>query len=141
MLYGFAVGEIKINVENVIAVMWCVIAGMIIALVVTFFNKTVTGALVRLLLDKGGVGEENAKTPAELGIEPDASPIRAFKRSAVLQRVVSAVGEGGEEKYFIPTENEKRARDQYSLRGNELFIIILAAVAFLAFGALVTIIL
>lgn len=141
MLYGFALGALKINTDNVKAVMWCIIAGIIIALVATFFNKTVSGALVRLLLDKGAVGEENAKTPAELGIDADASPIRSYKRSSTLQRVIGAVGDGGEEKYFIPTENEKRAREQYSLRGNELFMIILGAVAFLLFGALVTIIL
>jgi len=141
MLYNFAIGEIKINVENVKAVAWCIIAGIIVGLVVTFFNKTVTGALVRLLLKGGAIGEENSKSAADLGLLPDAPAIRAYRRSSTLQRVISAVGEGEDEKFFIPAENQKRAEEQYSLRGNELIVIIVGALALILLGTLLTIIL
>ena len=120
---------------------WCLIAGILVGLVVTFFNKTVTGALVRMLLKAGAIGEGDAKSAAELGILPDAPAIRAYRRSATLQRVISAVGEGEDEKFFIAEENQKRAEEQYSLRGNELIIIIVGALALILFGTLLTIIL
>lgn len=140
MLYNI-VGALKINVENVKTVAWCLIAGMIIALVVTFYFKTVSGALVRLLLEKGAVGEENAKTAAELGLLPDATQITKYRKSETMKRVVNTVGDGDEEKFFIPEENEKRAAEQYGLRGNELIIIIGGAAALILFGVLLTIIL
>lgn len=141
MLYSLVLGAIKIDIDTVKAVTWCIIAGMIIALVVTFFNKTVSGALVRKLLEAGAVGEENAKSAAELGLSPDAPQIRSYKKSSALKRVIGAVGEDGDEKYFIPEDCEKRAREQYSLRGNELLIIIVGAAALILFGALLTLIL
>lgn len=140
MIYNFF-GAIKINVENVKTVAWCLIAGMIVALVVTFYFKTVSGALVRRLLENGAIGEENAKSAADLGLLPDAPAIRAYRRSSTLQRVISAVGEGEDEKFFIPAENQKRAEEQYSLRGNEPVIIIGGAAALILFGVLITIIL
>lgn len=140
MLYN-VVGAIKINVENVKTVAWCLIAGMIIALVFIFYNKTVSGALVRLLLEKGAVGEENAKTAAELGLVPDAPQIVKYRKSETMKRVVSTVGEGKDEKFFIAEDNEKRAAEQYGLRGNELIIIIGGAAALIIFGVLLTIIL
>ena len=140
MLYNI-VGALKINVENVKTVAWCLIAGMIIALVVTFYFKTVSGALVRLLLEKGAVGEKNAKTAAELGLLPDAPQIVKYRKSETMKRVVNTVGDGDEEKFFIPEKNEKRAAEQYGLRGNELIIIIGGAAALILFGVLLTIIL
>ena len=141
MPYSIILGAIKINVENVKAVAWCIIAGMIVALVVTFYNKTVSGALIRKLLDSGAVGEENAKSAAELGLSPDAQPIRSYKRSATVRGIVSETGDGEDRKFFIAEEKQKRASEQYGLRGNELLIIIIGAGALILLGTLLTIIL
>ena len=141
MIYNIIIGAVKINVENIKTVAWCLIAGMIVALVVSFYYKTVSGALVRRLLENGAVGEENAKTAAEIGLLPDAPQIVRYRKSETMKRVVSTVGNGDDEKFFIAEEHEKRAAEQFGLRGNELLIIIIGTVSLITFGVLLTVIL
>ena len=129
--------------EDFKTAVWCLVAGIIIAFVVIFFNKTVTGALVRALLDGGAIGEENSKTLAELGLDENTSFKNSYKRSKTIRGYVKTDKETAEimpdTKMYIPEELKSRAEAQFALRGNELFIVIIGALISITVGVLVSV--
>lgn len=129
--------------EDFKTAVWCLVAGIIVAFVVIFFNKTVTGALVRALLDAGAIGEENAKTLAELGLDENTSFKNSYKRSKTIRGYIKTDKEvteiAADTRMYIPEDVKARAEAQFALRGNELFIVIIGAVIAIAVGALVSI--
>ena len=141
-MLDITIGSITLAAENIKAVTWCVVAGVIIASVVIFFNKTMRGTLVRLLLAAEALSPESAKTLDELGVEDKAAAIKSIERSDILKRIIKTDGEGyGEDaRYYIPEDQKGRAEHQFLLRGNELFVIIITAVFFFAVGIAVTLI-
>ena len=132
---------IRINKTNLKAVMWCIIAGAVISFVAVFFRKTVSGSLVRLLLEKGAVGAENAKTLAQLGIDESFSGLQTLKNATVGKIVTTVSEEGSETTYYISDEMKKRAEEQFGLKGNEIWFLIFGSLAFIALGAIITIVL
>ena len=138
-----SVGAFQINTENVKTAVWCAVVGVLIAFVTIFFNKTVSGSLVRALLGAGAVGMENAKTLAEAGVENADAAVRSYKKSAMIRRLVGTDREEIDDRtrFFIYEEEEKRAEQQYGMHGNEIFILILGAVFFIAVGVFVTVLL
>ena len=129
--------------EDFKTAVWCLVAGIIIAFVVIFFNKTVTGALVRALLDGGAIGEENAKTLAELGLDENTSFKNSYKRSKTIRRYVKTDKEVTEiiphTCMYISAEHKERVEAQLALRGTELLIVIMGALIAIVVGVLVSV--
>ena len=128
------------DITDMKTVMWCIIAGVMIALVYIFYKKMISGSLIRALIDGEAFSEESAKTPLELSFSENSSAISTANRSETIKRIVSFDGEKitPETKIYIKEDMKKRAEAQFSLRGNEIFVIIGGATAILVIGALIT---
>lgn len=128
------------DISDFKTVMWCIIAGVILALVYIFYKKMISGSIVRALIDNEAFTQDSAKTPVELGFSEDSSAISSANRSDAIKRIITYDGEKitPDTKIYIKDGMKSRAEAQFGLRGNELFVIIGGAAAIVILGALIT---
>ena len=141
-MYLYFSAALAIDVTNLKRAVWLIIAGMILALVFIYFYKTVNGALVRALMANEAYSPETAKTLAELGFEKKESILKTFNRSETIRRVVGTAEDEADENahFYIREEEKKRATEQYGMKGNELIMTVVGAVALVIVGLLIEVI-
>ena len=137
------IAGISINIQNVKTTVWCVVAGVIISLFITFFNKSVIGALVRALIDSDAFSPENAKTPSELGIRKNSPVYSSLKRSESLRKIIKTADPTAapdeNTKVYIDPEQKTRAEEQYLMRPHEGLAMIIGAVVAIAIGFVISV--
>jgi hypothetical protein len=105
------------SMMSLTSIVFGIFFGIVLASVLTVYDKRVIGSFVRKMLYCNAVGKENAKTLFELEEGERSAPARALRHSSNLRRVVKCVEE---EEYYaelIKTreEYEKRRQEDRSL--------------------------
>lgn len=72
-------------------ILWCVYIGILIATVISCYQKNVSGRLLRALLAQGCDSPETAKTLTELRLDKAAGLRSALRPASALCRLVTAV--------------------------------------------------
>ena len=116
------------------SVLWPMIAGVILAACLVFFNKQTLGKLVKALFDAKANSPETAKSLKELGLDKHRLLRLALRPDTTLRKVVYAVEqkEGEEIRYYIPEDRAYRAEVTYNPDGSSVMTLLIAAVAFIA---------
>ncbi len=112
---------------------WALYAGFVIGVLVMYYNKTILGKAIRALLEKGAIGEENARTSEELGIARSALILHSIHKGTLGRyiRILPPSDENSAERYFLNEEDRIRAELRYSNKGSDLYVVIMALVIFL----------
>jgi len=131
--------EFVLDTEKFKWVMWCIILGIVLSWVVTFYNKKICGAVTNKLLATEAFSPETAKTLSEIGVSINSQSAKLLKRSDAMKKIVKYEGELSESTpLYIPEEMKKRAEVQYGETGKELITMIVGLFVLLAVGAIVT---
>ncbi len=110
--------------------------GIVIASLITFYQRNIPGGFVRALLRAEALSPETAKTLAELGY--GKSPLVKFelRHGTVMKKTVqqTEAGEGidAAARYYIPEDLKYRAEARYQNKGNGPLQLVLTVV--LSFG-------
>lgn len=123
------------NLQIITGIVFCLIAGILIAFFWNFLTRLLFGRLVAGLMEKGAESEESAVTLEELGIKNVGLIRFALSRKSTLSKLVGVKlpdGEG-ERKYFLPSEKRDKAKSIYGAQQGTLlsFVIALALIALL----------
>ena len=110
-------------------IVWTVYIGIAIGVIMTYYNKSVLGKAIRIMLEKQVFGEEKAMTAEELGFSGNFFIMNSIRRG-VLARFVRVL-EGEEKRYYLVEEERHRAELRYSNKGTDLYVVIIALVIFL----------
>ncbi len=126
----------------------CLFIGILFAILINLFRNETSGRAVRLLLKADAIGEDNAKTPKELGFDNSFFLRFILKDKAYLRKIIKCAGQEpalnrlkmipsqafSEMKLYIPEEQKFRAEEQFKRKGNDLpaaiFAIIIAIIMF-----------
>ncbi|MBQ9802911.1 MAG: hypothetical protein IJW51_07585 [Clostridia bacterium] len=95
--------------------------GIVIASLVTLYQRNVPGGFIRAMLRAEAHSPETAKTLAALGYEKNALIRFELKHSTIMQKLVQQAteeGSGEEPRYYIPEELKHRAEIRYESKGN-----------------------
>ena len=131
--------EFVLDTEKFKWVMWCVILGVVLSWVVTFYNKKICGAITNKLLALEAFSPETAKTLADIGVSEKSQSAKLLKRSDALKKIVKYEGELSESTpLYIAEDMKKRAEVQYGETGKELITMIVGLFAVLAVGAIIS---
>ncbi len=109
--------------------------GIVVASFFICYRKTHMGIAVRALLKEKAHSEEDAKTPAELGIAGRPTLVRAL-RKCKFGGIVKMVGvdldakrpDYTNERYYIPEDRRYQAEDRYSRKGMGIGVVIIWAI-------------
>ncbi|MCQ2752375.1 MAG: hypothetical protein MJ189_04700 [Coriobacteriales bacterium] len=147
MVKLLAATVLGLSQQDLKTLMWCVIAGICIALFVTFINKAVTGSIVKALFDNEAFDDYSAKSPKELGYLENSMAYISFKKSEIIKKIIAFSYENPdateitlETKLYIKLEAKKRAQEQFVLKKDEIITIFVGIFAALAIGFIVTLI-
>ena len=131
--------EFVLDTEKFKWVMWCVILGIVLSWIVTFYNKKICGAITNKLLALEAFSPETAKTLNEISVSINSQSAKLLKRSEPLKRIVKYEGELNENTpLYISEDMKKRAEMQYGETGKELITMIIGLFVLLAVGAIIT---
>ena len=123
------------NLQIITGIVFCLIAGILIAFFWNFLTRLLFGRLVAGLMEKGADSEENAVTLDEIGIKRAGIVHFALSRRSTLSRLVGVkLPEGeGERKFFLPAEKADKAKSIYGTQQGTLlsFVIALLLIALL----------
>ena len=130
---------------KILLFLWMILFGFIIAWVMIYYNRRIVGSFVRAVLDSEAKDVENGKTVEELGQKDNVSALERYARSSALQGVVfsDATVVDSERhllkidlntKFYIPEDQQRRARRMYDGFGNSGWMILLGVVAALVIG-------
>jgi len=135
-------------------VVWSLFAGVIIALLVTLYNKRILGAFVRKLLTLEAVNFDSAKSLEEAGYVKNKFVKLALRKNGSLRQLVvglpidtapdaeteKILAESyklpskevplGKMKFFVPEDKTIKAEYMYSADGANVLFVILAIVLF-----------
>ncbi len=96
---------------------WCIIAaialGMIFASALMVLYKKIYGAFVEKMIAEGALGEENARTLAELGYENNFLIRRALKNG----RFYSVIKSAENDRFYIPEDKKYAAEVRFDTKG------------------------
>ncbi len=98
--------------------------GIVVALIFVCYRKGYMGNAIRAMLKAKAHSVEDAKTPAELGLDRKPILLRALRRGK-FGGLVRCVGvdmskkkpDFSEERYYIPEDRRYQAEDRYNRRG------------------------
>ena len=140
-------------------IIWGLFAGFAIAGILSYYNKTYLGAVVRSLVKKGANCPENALLLSHTGVRADAIRFRAVCRDGALTKYVKIANpeeceieqkkqpafvrgicrffsierkkkyDAGKAKFYIPEEKRIQAELRYAAKGNSLGAIAIGIVA------------
>lgn len=116
---------------------WGLTAGICIAAVYLYVIKKICGGFVKALNDNGCIGQENAKSCEEMGINPpNAFLKKQLGENGGMSTMVNTV-EG--DKYFIPEEKLTMANKKYRYESSNIFMLIGLLAVIIAAGAVASI--
>lgn len=118
------------NLQIITGIVFCLIAGILIAFFWNFLTRLLFGRLVAGLMEKGAESEESAVTLEELGIKNVGLIRFALSRKSTLSKLVGVKlpdGEG-ERKYFLPSEKRDKAKSIYGAQQGTLLSLVIALV-------------
>ncbi len=140
-------------------IIWGLFAGFVIAGILSYYNKTYLGAVVRSLVKKGANCPENALLLSQTGVRADAIRFRAVCRDGALTKYVKIANpeeceieqkkqsafirglcrflsierkkkyDARKAKFYIPEEKRIQAELRYAAKGNSLGEIAIGIVA------------
>ncbi|MBR5817044.1 MAG: hypothetical protein IKY62_00205 [Clostridia bacterium] len=116
------------NLQVITGIVFCLVAGILIAFFWNFLTRALFGALVASLVEKGAQSEDSALTLQEIGIKNKTLVDFALSRKSTLSRLVSVKAPQGDEeiKYFIPAEKREKAKSIYGARQGTLLSLVIA---------------
>ena len=111
--------------------------GVIIALIIAYYHKSVLGSVIRSLSGVGAVGSENAKELTNIGLKHRTFFEKRIRRDNSLPKYVSyvVVSDDSRAYYLIPEKQEEALR-RYSDKGSDLRYLIISLAATVAITAL-----
>jgi len=118
-----------IDIMTVPMIVWTVYIGIVIGVIMSYYNKAVLGKAIRTLLEKEAFGAEKALTAEELGFAGNRFILNSIRRG-VLARFVHVQDEDPKRYYLIEDERH-RVELRYSNKGTDLYVVIIALVIFL----------
>ena len=106
--------------------------GIVIASVAILYRQLFLGSIVRNILQKKALSEDTALTLEELGYNPKNIFYKfAFRNNSTFEKTVHRTKEQPT-RYYITEKIKDREEIRYRKKGNNLFAIILAVIAFAA---------
>ncbi len=150
IIYGV---NLNMTVEMVI---WCIAIGVVLAILCTYYNRTVLGGFVRTLIASGALSMDSAMTLAEAGYDKNSFVKREILKGGMFRKMVFEVedeimiaSEGHSfsartkpidlvtARFYVAEENRIMAEMRYDNRGANIFgvvtsIIIIFAIAYVA---------
>jgi len=99
--------------------------GIVLAALYTLYQKGVPGGLVRALLKAEAHSPETAKTLGELNLGFLRLLRFELRHNLILQKTVTAVGEGENTRYYIDKDLKYRAEGRFEQKGNGAVALIL----------------
>lgn len=121
------------NLQIITGIVFCVVAGILVAFFWNLLTRILFGRLVAGLIEKDAKSEDSAVTLGELGIKNGGLVLFALSRKSTLSRLVGIVIQEGERKYFLPAEKREKAKSIYGTQQGTLlsFVVALALIALL----------
>lgn len=137
-------------------VIWCIAIGIVLAILCTYYNRTVLGGFVRTLIASGALSAESAMTLSEAGYDKNAFVKRELTRGGMFRKIVFEIedeimiaSEGhsfsartkpidlATARFYVAEENRIMAEMRYDNKGADVFgvvtsIIIILALAYVA---------
>lgn len=136
------------DVASATLVIWSIILGIIIALLVSFYNRRVLGSFFRALIRAGAQDVESAKTLAEINQTENDAIIKKLRRGQYTD-VVTIVNESEEAKdnvvinentkFYLEESKFARVRDQWGESDENIWVLIGGIVGIVILGVLVTV--
>ncbi|MBE6653959.1 MAG: hypothetical protein E7608_00720 [Ruminococcaceae bacterium] len=136
------------DVASATLVIWSIILGIIIALLVSFYNRRVLGSFFRALIKAGAQDAESAKTLAEINQTENDAIIKKLRRGQYTD-VVTIVNESEETKdnvvinentkFYLEESKFARVRDQWGESDENIWVLIGGIVGIVILGVLVTV--
>lgn len=123
ILESFSIFVISPFQDSLAGIMWCVFLAVVLVLVSSMYQRATLGKAIRILREKGSTTPENALPGKELGKIP-ASALKG--RGRLIEKTVT---EKGEERYFLPEENSKKADALLKTTSTPLWLALLELLA------------
>jgi len=114
-------------------VIWSLFVGIVIGVGAIIYSKRILGALVRELLKVEATSPDAAKSFADLGFKHTFLFKFSLRKKSTFRKMVNVTTaeNGGENKFFIPTEKVYRANYIYNGKDASLLVGLLAVLSFL----------
>ena len=136
---------------------WSIAAGMVVAMLGIYYNRTILGGFVRTLIGRGALSKNEAITVSEAGYEKSFFIKRALKRGGMFRKIVFEIedeimvaSEGhsfsarskpmdiNTARFYVAKENKIMAEMRYDNKGVDVFGIIVAIILVAVFAYLAT---
>lgn len=109
---------------------WALYIGIAIGILAMYYNKSYLGSAIRAILDKGAIDEENAMTAEALGFANKKLILRAIEKG-ILSKYIMPTEKDGVMHYYVKEEHRVRVELRYSVKGTDLYVVIVSLVLFL----------
>lgn len=142
------------DVLSIVLTVWSLILGIVLALIISFYNRKVSGSFFRALVANEAFDEESAKTLDELHQRENDAVIRKLETSSMFRDIVTIIGEEGEEepkhgkivitektKFYIGEEHLTQVRSQWGETNENVLVLIAGVIGMIILGVLLTIVL
>lgn len=121
---------LDIQMISIPTLVWAMYAGIVIGILMMYYNKIYLGSAIRSILEKGAINEENAMNAEALGFKDKRLILRAIEKG-ILQKYVKPTEQEGEMRYYVTEEDRVRVELRYSAKGTDLYVVVVALVLFL----------
>ncbi len=112
---------------------WALYAGIVIGVLMMYYNKTILGKAVRSILAQNAIGREAALSAEALGFAKNPFILHSISKGALARYIwiVTPIQEGEVPLYYMEEEDRIRAELRYSNKGTDLYVVIVALILFL----------
>ncbi len=147
----------QVTVELII---WCIAVGAVWAIWCAYYNRTILGGFVRVLINSGALTPDSAMTLAEAGYQKNVFVKRALFGANMFRKMVFEVDDeiitGAEghsfsartkpldlstARFYVAQENRIMAEMRYNNKGADIFGSIVSSILILVLAYVVTILL
>ncbi len=148
------------NISTIDLVVWSIAIGSVLAIICTYYNRTILGGFVRTLINSGALSVESAMTLVEAGYQKNTFVKRALVKRDTFRKIVFEVddeiiiaSEGhsfsartkpidlNTARFYIAQENRIMAELRYDNKGADIFGVISSSIMVLALAYVVTLVL
>lgn len=121
------------DMVSIPVLVWALYAGIVIGVLMMYYNKSILGKAVRAILTQGAIGREAALSAEVLGFAKNPFIRHSIQKGALARyiRIVTPAKEGDAPLYYMEEEDRIRAELRYSNKGTDLYVVIVALILFL----------
>ena len=127
------IAVLEADMVSIPVLVWALYIGIVIGVLMMYYNKTILGKAVRSVLAQNAIGREAALSAETLGFAKNPFILHSIGKGALARyiRIITPIKEGEVPLYYMEEEDRIRAELRYSNKGTDLYVVIVALILFL----------